>query len=177
MSSTSKTKICETWKNLSGPLSIYSVSNLGRIKSSSRTITYKDKRSFLKPGKILKTTIGNHGYPVVNLGANGYHLVHRLVAEAFCAKQILCDHVDHLNSIRTDNRSENLQWVTQKENNKRQKINRGVDHYNSKLAKSDVLHIRDEFNLGFSYSKIAKGYGVSYSTIRDVLLRNTWANV
>lgn len=42
--------------------------------------------------------------------------VHRLVACAFCEKEEGKDYVDHINCIRSDNRSTNLRWCTAKEN-------------------------------------------------------------
>lgn len=43
--------------------------------------------------------------------------VHRLVAQAFCEKPNGCDCVNHKNEIKTDNRSENLEWCTKAYNN------------------------------------------------------------
>ena len=44
------------------------------------------------------------------------YTTHRLVALAFIPKLRRRNKVNHKNSIRTDNRVENLEWMTQKEN-------------------------------------------------------------
>ena len=40
------------------------------------------------------------------------HLVHRLVAEAFCPKPEGCDVVNHIDSNRVNNHKSNLEWTT-----------------------------------------------------------------
>ena len=43
--------------------------------------------------------------------------VHRLVATAFIPNTYNKPCIDHINTIKDDNRADNLRWVTQKENN------------------------------------------------------------
>lgn len=178
------TKIYEVWKPILSLNKLYEASNLGRIRSEDKIISIKGRKPFIKKGKILKQTIGNHGYPVINLGSYGYHLVHRIVAETFCNKDNGKDHVDHINSVRSDNRSINLQWVTQLENNKKQKIAKGSEKKISKLVESDINKIREEFvelskviNANNAYLAIGKKYGVSRCTIYDVIKNKTWKHV
>lgn len=85
--------------NLSG----YKISNLGNLWST-------------KSKKYLSQKICN-GYYMANINNKGF-LIHRLVAEVFIPynKNIKDLVVNHINSDKLDNRVENLEWVTQKEN-------------------------------------------------------------
>lgn len=96
----------EDWKNI--PNSNYSVSTKGRVRND-------------KTGHILKPWHTSYGYPVVALWTNGLmrkRPVHRLVAEAFIPNPDNKPCIDHINTIQSDNRVENLHWVTHKENSR-----------------------------------------------------------
>ena len=110
----------EIWKDVTGYEKLYQVSNMGRVKSLGRKV----KNDSLKRGyretkdKILKQHIDRYGYLKVVLnkeGQVGYFTTHRLVALAFIDNPFNKPSVDHKNTIRTDNRVENLRWLTQKE--------------------------------------------------------------
>ena len=105
----------EIWKDVIGYEGLYQVSNLGRVKSLDRFCIDGRKRC----GQIMKQVIRNGGYFSVGLrkgkGQKAY-LVHRLVAEAFIPNTDNKPCVDHINTIRTDNRVCNLRWCTYKEN-------------------------------------------------------------
>lgn len=103
----------EIWKDITGYEGLYQVSNLGRVKSLNYNRTGKEK--------IMKTSIDKQGYIQISLRKDGktYKFkVHRLVGFEFVdGFSEYKNHIDHINTIRTDNRPENLRWVSQKENN------------------------------------------------------------
>jgi hypothetical protein len=102
--------IMEIWKDVPGYQGSYQISNLGKVKS-------------LKLGKerILKQSLNTHGYLQVGLcGDSKIKIIriHQMVAMTFL-NHVPCGHkfvVNHKNFIRTDNRAENLEIVTNREN-------------------------------------------------------------
>lgn len=92
----------------------YQVSNFGRVKSLERIDALGHKRK----EKILKPWI-TRGYFQVQLWKNSIeknYKVHRLVYEAFNGQIPENMQVNHINEIKTDNRLENLNLMTCKEN-------------------------------------------------------------
>ncbi|WP_394897654.1 NUMOD4 domain-containing protein [Clostridium butyricum] len=119
----------EIWKDIAGYEGLYQVSNLGRVKSLPREKW--NGKSFQKLNeKILKVVVNKSGYVQVALCKKSKYknlYVHRLVARAFIDNPENKKEVDHINTIRNDNRVENLRWVTPKENNNNELtiVNRG----------------------------------------------------
>ena len=73
-----------------------------------------------KDGVILKQYIQKSGYAAVYLkdknGCVSAVMVHKIVANAFLPRVEGKEYIDHINTIRSDNRVCNLRWVTPKEN-------------------------------------------------------------
>lgn len=101
----------EIFKAVVGYEGLYEVSNKGNVKSLNYHLTKREG--------LLKPTKDRCGYLTVRLSKDSKttkFLVHRLVAQAFIPNNDNKPVVDHINTDRTDNRVENLKWVTQQEN-------------------------------------------------------------
>lgn len=159
----------EEWRAVVGLEGEYSVSNLGRVRGDRAV-----KRTWAN--RLLRQHLGNLGYYTVGL----HHrttMVHRLVAEAFLdpAKRHLT--VNHKNGMRTDNRVENLEFVTHAEN---------MAHAagtlkrcgTRKLNEEAVRRIRSEFAKGgITRSALASRYSVAVGTISKAIDRVWWKHV
>lgn len=96
----------EKWIDIPGYEGLYQVSNFIKVMN---VIT----------GNLKKLSLDRHGYLTVRLWKNNQSklcLIHRLIAETFIPNPGNKPCIDHINTIRTDNRIENLRWVTHKEN-------------------------------------------------------------
>lgn len=103
----------EIWKAIKGFEGIYEVSNTGKVRSLNYRSTGRVQE--------LKQCRDKDGYLHVNLcrSGEGYNsLVHRLVAAAFLQLPIAerANEVNHINERKSDNRVENLEYVSREEN-------------------------------------------------------------
>ena len=121
--------IPEIWKDIKGYEGLYQVSNLGNVRS----LMFVNGTTFKPRIRLLKQQIRNNYY-IINLCKNGkrkQHSVHRLVAQEFLENKQNKEVVNHLDFNKLNNKVENLEWCTQKENVSHSLCNmKGKRHFN-----------------------------------------------
>jgi hypothetical protein len=134
----------EIWKDVVGYEGLYEVSNLGMIRNKKRN-------------KILSPKT-HRGYFRVGLSKNNfvkYYSIHRLVAIAFLSDSY--DEnlvVDHINNVKKDNRADNLQFITKRENKTKDAVNK-IQGYH--CIKQKHPNAKYELMIGFNDKKIYLG--------------------
>lgn len=150
----------EEWRDIEGYNGKYQVSNLGRVKSLNYRHTGEEK--------ILKQYKDKDGYLSVILYKNNKikkFLVHRLAATAFIDNPDCKPCIDHINTVKDDNRVDNLRWCTAKEN---------VNNPISKKRRLDVVKFgKDNRNSKavFQYSldgKLIREWGCAMDAEREL---------
>lgn len=147
----------EIWKEILG-YENYFISNFGRVKKYIKTYD-----SFI----LLKTTINPLSKrEYVNINKTGLQ-VSRLVGFAFVeGHNQEKNTIDHINGNPLDNRAENLEWVSQSENNKRAYINGKKPHKSySKNGKFKQVVVNNKYTFK-TIVATAKFLGVSPTQVQ-----------
>ncbi|WP_316571335.1 NUMOD4 domain-containing protein [Neobacillus sp. YIM B06451] len=164
-----KTTEEETWRNIEGYDSHYQVSNLGRVRSLDRKLI--GKRGGIKEikGRLMEIKL-KKGYSFVRLSKGGVRrniLVHKLVAQAFISNPDNKPIINHINNIKHDNRLENLEWATYKENTQHM-----VNQFRGNAKAIKQYDLKGEFIKEYpSVTTASNETGVSYLTIIDMFKR------
>lgn len=152
-----------------------------RVTPTGKHITFFRKVK----GNILKGTQDKNGYIRVCLktreGSITANLA-RIIAETFIPNPDNRPQINHINGIKTDNRIENLEWVTCKENciHRSKVLYKGVYHINAmaKLSESDIIVIRNKYNTGnYTYNSLAEEYPVLATQIRRIVRGDRWGHI
>lgn len=157
------------------------------IEINEAYYTVYDNGDVFGRDKKIKQRPNSDGYACFTAGRKLHRTsvkTHSIVAKLFVPNPNGYNEVDHLDGNRMNADYRNLEWVTHKENIKRAKNKGsyegrivGESNPKAKLTKEIILQIRNDFKNGEKQSEIAKKYCVPYSTIHNIVTRNTWKNI
>lgn len=156
----STTNVSEEWRPVPG-LEHFLVSSLGNVMHA-------------KNRKLRATCIDKGGYPRVGLtkpGGSKVYKVHHLVALAFIGPRPDGAVVNHIDGVKTNNRSDNLEYATPRGNlihAFRSGLRPSLVDY--KLSEKDTLRIKRVLDL-LTTAQIARAFGVTEETVKTIRRR------
>jgi len=153
----------------------YEISNTGLVRNK-------------KNKKIRKTKLDHKGYIILTLykesingkKKTGTKSIHRLISESFISNPNNLPQVNHINGIKTDNRLENLEWCTSKENmvhafkNNLIDLNKlNISRDKAKLSKIKKVKCIETGNIYDGARNASRIFGISESSIKNAANPNT----
>ncbi len=163
----------------------YEVSNLGRVRSWRRKGSRAGSALAPEP-KLMKTTPGAWGYPLVNIARGGDKqkpvAVHILVLTAFtgpCPGGMECLHEDgnrmncNLANLYWGTRAENMQDSIRHGTSIRPSI-RGEENLHAVLTEHQVIQVKLMLRRGERNVDIANAFNVHPSTIGEIKRGRSW---
>ena len=181
------------WVPIRGYEDLYELNEIGEVRRKTKLIVCKDGRRKTIKSRLLKVSIGNHGYKCVTLSMSDKKksfLVHRLIASHFMGPSLNPKETDinHKNGIKTDNRIENLEWITRGDNVRHAHKIGLHDLRKSKMRISKLCiankisygiagEIRFMYEVsGLSQKEIGAIYGVSQPLVGRIVRNEIWTH-
>lgn len=173
--------VFEEWRPVVGYEGWYEVSNLGRARRVK-------PMNGARLGKCLAIVNEPTGYVHYHLSKDGVDRtihVHTMVALAFIGPRPPKMEINHRDGVKTNNRLENLEYVTSRENTmhsfdvlgQRERQPRGEKHYKTRLTEAQVRDIKfAELGRG-GQTRLAERYGVTIATISAIRLGKVWQHI
>lgn len=169
------------WIDVEGTQGAYQINSSGVVRR-------KDAKKGAPPRWVLcKQSLMKVGYFAVTIKIDGVQklrTIHRLLACHFIPKPASKEQVNHINGIKTDNRIENLEWVTPAENiahARRTGLNGGAKGSHFKIAKygdAEVLSMIRLHNEGMHYKEIHKLYPcISLNRLYQIVTGRAWKHL
>lgn len=150
----------EVWRDIPGYEGYYQASNLGNIKSLPKK--YKPLGRILKPQQ-------RNNYLIVSLSRDGKsksQSVHRIIMKTFKGESNLT--VNHIDGNKHNNKLENLEYCTPRDNSRHVFISK-IKTTNTEKFKDEIIK---DYKNGVTLTKLTKKYHVDLRHLKIFLLEN-----
>ena len=160
----------EVWRDVPGYEGYYSISNRGQVRRDAPGHhTHK--------GKILKPVINHDGYQYVELciaGKTKGFFVHRLVLSAFVGPRPKGCQTNHKDFDPSNNRLENLEYMTSLENNRYSIAHRPREDRHYARLYPEFLARGDRHGSRLHPERMARGENNGRAKLTDEAVREIW---
>jgi|SRR6185369_4932266 len=158
----------EAWRPVIGFETQYEISDWGRIRNiKGRPLKISNFRGYSRIS-LYRRSRGSKRHTNINQS------IHRLVMEAFVGPANGL-HVNHVDGNKVNNRLENLEYVTPKENSDHAYRIGLRDHAHERKLTWAIIHdIRDAISKGIKSGVLAKKHNLCYSTVSKIRRNVVW---
>ena len=164
----------EEWRPVVGYEGSYEVSSHGRIRTVERKARVAHGFRTV-PAKLLSPRPHHGGYHCITFcvgHVRQYQTYHRAVAQAFIPNPSDLPEVNHINGDKKDNRVENLEWCTRRQNAAHASISglllTGESHPHSVHTRDQAFLVAGALLCGVPQSQIMHSLGVSRSLVEAI---------
>ena len=162
-------KECEIWKDIKGYEGLYQISNYGRVKRLVfvNNVCSKPKETIINP------CVKDNKYLYVSLHKDGCRknkYIHRLVAEAFISNPNCYPVVNHIDYDVTNNKLDNLEWCSQKDNVEHSVIHMRKDHRKcrpSNTGEKYIIYTQGRYRVCIKNSRV--NYDKCFAALVDAI--------
>lgn len=131
------------WRDIPGFEGLYQASRNGKIRRLTAKVFHpRQNTEITRNGHVMKSYTTSDGYQALMLCKDGKKKrarVHRLVAMAFIPNPEAKPCINHKNGDKSDNRVDNLEWCTYRENSRH-----AVDVLHRTINKRTVAVVRSD---------------------------------
>lgn len=136
-------------------------------------VVYNDGTIFSLQSKMFMKPINNNDYLSVKMGGK-LESIHRLVGELFIPNTDNKKEINHIDGDKTNNKVDNLEWVSPNENIQHKIHQLGKEHRGSKngmakLTLEQAEKIKLLYQAGYSQNKLGEMFGISQGKISNVV--------